>query len=261
MTYRPPGRTPIRNLHQDSNDNQFFERFIDLPLEIRTMIYREYLDNLGTISPDQQDTQPALTRASSQLREESLPVYYRHNTFAAVLNTWPPPTDDDENPLTSLDFHTTLFVDCLLEKYLARMTHVSLAVNFDTVPCRRFVVHFNLRQWQITHMYDRSVRIERIVPARHVAYDDYFYRGVDFVIRTVFDEIRSVTSGDPLIRRCLRMTEHYLYPTFHDYNAWNNVAAVETGDALQRMQTRLAARYGLILWVSSPEASRFVNCS
>lgn len=62
-------------------DNEVtFSKFLELPAELRNNVYEKYFESLGDLPllPHQ----PPLLLAVRQLREEGLPKYYSHSTFA-----------------------------------------------------------------------------------------------------------------------------------------------------------------------------------
>ena len=58
-------------------------RFLELPGEIRNRIYRHLLvqDTLLVVDEEDGITEPALLRASSQIRREAITIFYGENTF------------------------------------------------------------------------------------------------------------------------------------------------------------------------------------
>lgn len=68
----------IAELEKADNEVKF-TRFLELPAELRTIIYEKYFENLGDLPllPHQ----PPLLLASGQVRNEALPKYYSHSTF------------------------------------------------------------------------------------------------------------------------------------------------------------------------------------
>ena len=63
---------------------RIFERFMDLPSELRELVY-----TLAIISPGDRTRrqQPAITRVSRRVRKESLPVFYKHHRFILCVKT------------------------------------------------------------------------------------------------------------------------------------------------------------------------------
>ncbi|KAK5113188.1 hypothetical protein LTR85_011006 [Meristemomyces frigidus] len=62
--------------------NNKLTSFLDLPAELRNIIYMLALPRDAPVHPcTEERQQPAITMASSQIREESLPLYYAFNTF------------------------------------------------------------------------------------------------------------------------------------------------------------------------------------
>lgn len=242
MAYRPPNRTPVLNLGQvnestnsPEDDSSCFPRFTSLPPELRAMVYKHYFDDLGTIPPEEQDNQPPLTRASPQLRQEALPVYYSHNTFSAGIDVWPP-IYDFIVPATSLDYNTDRMLQHLSAEHLSRIRYLKLTLDFDMSPMRRFVVTLDLTQW---HDYSRAVRIERTIPASKVRYHDHFRTGVDRAMRMLFDDVRPQNGERVSCRRVLESAETAVDLTFYDDGRWYGRAKKECLDVVRRRRRAL----------------------
>ena len=124
----------LRLADQKSN----FTRFLNLPPELRTSIYRFYCADFAE-EPLTLPTYPPLGRVNRQLREEVLPVFYNECTFAVGLTT------DGQGYLHSgaaaaaaaaiphvlrMQRETTLFFKTLDAEHLARIQ--KLEVTFDS---------------------------------------------------------------------------------------------------------------------------------
>ncbi|KAF7185352.1 hypothetical protein HII31_13331 [Pseudocercospora fuligena] len=81
---------------QDADDSSTFNKFLDLPPELRVNIYEFYFQdlqasipnlllgtpNVSDWSPDVAKTQPPITITSRLIRKEALPVFYDNITFS-----------------------------------------------------------------------------------------------------------------------------------------------------------------------------------
>lgn len=225
MAYRPPNRTPVLNLGQANNTSKTnspsFPKFLDLPTELRLEVYEHYFDDLGPIPPEEHDNQPALTRASSLLRQEALPLFYSHSTFEAGVDIWPPLFEP-----TALDINTVSMLGRLSEEHLARIRHVKLTVDFDKQPMRRFVVSLDLTQWRDM---SRAIRIERTIPASFVRYEDTFRSGMEEAMQILFDDVRPRLRdrGRVSCFRVLSAVEMALDLVFYDDEYWSEEARHE----------------------------------
>lgn len=74
----------VRKL-EEADDQTTFPRFFELPAEIRNMIYEYHFCGYGAIF--YKHHQPPLTLASSQLRSESLPLFYKCVTFEWTVHS------------------------------------------------------------------------------------------------------------------------------------------------------------------------------
>lgn len=63
-----------------ADEEPVFDKFRSLPAELRNAVYKEYVDDLPRLPV--LPHQPPLTLASSQIRKESLPIYYDRAVFA-----------------------------------------------------------------------------------------------------------------------------------------------------------------------------------
>ncbi|GIZ47052.1 hypothetical protein CKM354_001015300 [Cercospora kikuchii] len=77
---------------ETADANPSFKYLLDLPPELRVLIYGFYMSNFD--STLQSPTQPPLTKVSTQIRQESLPIFYNTCTFGLALvaqQKLPPP--------------------------------------------------------------------------------------------------------------------------------------------------------------------------
>lgn len=233
MAYRPPNRTPVLNLGKAKNDSDnngpSFHKFLNLPAELRMEIYKHYIDDLGPVPPEEHDNQPPLTRASSLLRKEALPLFYSHATFAAGVDIWPPLFEP-----TTLDINTITMLGRLSDEHLARIRHVKLTVDFDKQPVRRFVVSLDLTQWRDQN---HAIRIERTIPAGFVRYEDAFRTGMEEAMQILFDDVRP-RSRDRWRVRCFRVlsaVETALDLVFYDDEDWSKKARKECREIVRNI--------------------------
>lgn len=77
----------IKVLHE-ADEAIVFDKFFELPPDLRTMVYKEYSDDLSRLPTTLPELpyQPPLTLASSDLRKEALPSFYERATFVLRLN-------------------------------------------------------------------------------------------------------------------------------------------------------------------------------
>lgn len=90
----------VRALEKADGNTSF--RLLDLPPEIRNMIYEFHFLDLADV--DRAHVQPPLTLASTQLRTEALPLFYGHATFVFMINSM---TDVDNFGINTTDFAPT----------------------------------------------------------------------------------------------------------------------------------------------------------
>jgi hypothetical protein len=244
MAYRPASLALVLGLGQardPEDDRPSFARFGDLPLEMKHMIYRYYCNDLDAIYSCEYkyDDQPALLRQSARLRAEALPVFYSHSIFAAEVDTWPPIFHGV--PRAHLDDSTEEMLFNLPDATLCRIRHLQLTLDFDMQPLRRFVITFDLTQW---NDFDRAIRIGRIVPQKHVHYVDTFGRAIQRTMRLLFDEVprRQSLHGRPRCDDVLRKAAKLLDDEFVDDDYWIDEAYNESIAAARDFRRR--ARLG-----------------
>ena len=96
---------------EEADENMGFERLLDLPPELRVLIYGFYFDSLPKL---REPVQPPLSQVSRLLRQESLPVFYSTCTFKL---------SDLFNPIPA---NKGNFFDALNEGYLRTIRNVSI---------------------------------------------------------------------------------------------------------------------------------------
>jgi hypothetical protein len=69
----------LARILEDTDDEVSFPRFFELPLEIRVVVYEHHFNGYEAMAHKYH--QPPLTLASSRLRGEALPVFYKCVTF------------------------------------------------------------------------------------------------------------------------------------------------------------------------------------
>lgn len=79
---------------EQADDSAVFPRFLDLPPEIRNAIYEFHFRDFHGMAA--KHVQPPLTLASSQLRLEALPLFYKCVTFAWSIDIYQPWLDEDD---------------------------------------------------------------------------------------------------------------------------------------------------------------------
>jgi hypothetical protein len=70
----------LKVLLEKADDDTTFERFSDLPPELRQTVFRHYFDSL-VVRKARYKQQPPITLVSRTLREESLPLFYERCRF------------------------------------------------------------------------------------------------------------------------------------------------------------------------------------
>ena len=75
---RKPGMWQLTTVLETADDEAVFDRFVDLPPELRAHIYTLHFDSLPAL---EDPAQPPITRVSRSVRKESLPLFYKTCTF------------------------------------------------------------------------------------------------------------------------------------------------------------------------------------
>lgn len=83
------GRTDVIKLLEVADDNPHFDRFMELPLEVRCMVYEYSKSTMSAIADSEScfktPTLPALSQVSHLVRFESLEVFYRTKHFPLFI--------------------------------------------------------------------------------------------------------------------------------------------------------------------------------
>ncbi|KAK3722719.1 hypothetical protein LTR37_002290 [Vermiconidia calcicola] len=111
---------------QDEKVGVEFERFMDLPPELRVQVYELYFKSLGPIYAA---SQPPITKVSRIVREESLPTFYEMSHF--VIRVQDPlrsnrPVRPGPKDFFRFDPLTKRFFTSLNDTNLGRLLHVQL---------------------------------------------------------------------------------------------------------------------------------------
>jgi len=100
--------------------NPTFHRFLDLPAELRAVVYDIHMHEF-TRDPLRHPSQPPLTRTNRQLRSEALPIFFATCTFTLT----PSLERERANPLSESD----RYFDTLNNSYLGHMRKIRLGVG------------------------------------------------------------------------------------------------------------------------------------
>lgn len=228
MAGAPPSRTPVLNLgggNGQSNDATSFATLLQLPPELRVMVYEEHFKDFGTVPSTHY--QPDLALTSRLLRQEALPLFYQRSTFATTMNIW---TRHNNRLLApSLDVSTDDMLDNVPEENLSLVTKVKLLLEFNITPTRRFEVTFDFKQW---HDFSLAARIERVVPKGDIKYEDLFMGGIRAAMKTVFKDV-SPLEGNRWVtcEQVLSVAEKEIDDVFYLKNELLECAEFETLDA------------------------------
>jgi hypothetical protein len=79
------GRQKIVDVLEHADDNATFERFIDLPPELRVRTYTIYFESFGVDARAVLSVPPPPCETSRLLRKESLLLFYQTRRFAINL--------------------------------------------------------------------------------------------------------------------------------------------------------------------------------
>jgi len=164
MAHEPAKLAPVLNLgcgneqpDDEQQDNEkSFPRFLDLPPELRVTTCEKYMESSGTVPSTH--TQSALTRISRLIRQEALPIFYQHSTFAATINIWSRHNDRELN--AHLDRSSDSMLDNVPRQHRSLVRKIKLLLVFNLAVKRRFEFTFDLTQW---HDFASAIRFERVM--------------------------------------------------------------------------------------------------
>jgi hypothetical protein len=80
---------PIKAQLEQADDEATFNRFSDLPPELRLVIYTYYFESSDYRHSATNKCQPPITRVSRQTRKESLPIFYECCEFSVLISPAP----------------------------------------------------------------------------------------------------------------------------------------------------------------------------
>ena len=110
---------------QEADEVATFDKFLELPSEIRTIVYRKYFDDLPRLP--ELPHQPPVTLASKTLREGALPIFYEQCTFVLRFRENTHEVFDNRAPPLVLLYNTAEDPDHLTSDNLpaSNLSHVS----------------------------------------------------------------------------------------------------------------------------------------
>ncbi|KAJ9619591.1 hypothetical protein H2203_008371 [Taxawa tesnikishii (nom. ined.)] len=117
-------KSEIINRLEDDDGNKSFPQFQKLPLELRLMVYEYSMSRLTDDKHTISDyIQPAVTRVSRMIRNESLPVFYAINRFALFVES---SRTNWYNLCSKIDMVTRAFLAVTNEQNLRHIRHLAL---------------------------------------------------------------------------------------------------------------------------------------
>lgn len=221
MAHVPPKLAPVLNLgrgneqpdNEEPGNEQSFPRFLDLPPELRAMTCEKYMESSGTVPSTH--SQPALTRISRLVRQEALPIFYQHSTFAATINIWS--RRNDRELTAHLDKSTDNMLDNVPREHRSLIRKIKLLLVFNLAVKRRFEVTFDLTQW---HGFASAIRFQRVMPMDDTQYEDIFLRDIQEAMETMYKAVGPLDGGSDDCDRVLTMTESAVDDVFFRRNLW-----------------------------------------
>jgi len=228
MAHVPAKLSPVLNLgrgneqpdDEQPDNGQSFPRFLDLPPELRVMTCERYMESSGTVPSTH--TQSALTRISRLVRQEALPIFYQHSTFAATINIWS--RRNDRELTAHLDRSSDSMLDNVPRQHRSLVRKIKLLLVFNLAVKRRFEVTLDLTQW---HDFARAIRFQRGMPMDDTQYDDIFLRDIQEAMETMYKAVGPLDGGSDACDRVLAMTESAVDDVFFHRNLWLDEAYSE----------------------------------
>lgn len=235
MAHVPAKLSPVLNLgrgneqpdDEQPGNEQSFPRFLDLPPELRVMTCERYMESSGTVPSTH--TQSALTRISRLVRQEALPIFYQHSTFAATINIWS--RRNDRESTAHLNRSSDSMLDNVPRQHRSLVRKSKLLLVFNLAVKRRFEVTFDLTQW---HDFASAIRFERVMPMDDTQYEDIFLRDIQEAMATMFEEVGPLDGGPDDCDRVLTMTEWAMDEVFFRRDQWLDEAYSEMMKGLLR---------------------------
>lgn len=124
---------------EDADEKATFDRFLDLPPELRVAIYRLHYEDFdlrdnctdGIVSHNEltYPSAPAITQVCSLVRRESLPIFYQVPTFVFLLMTRPRTAAEPPKPRRTAG---TRFIKSLSADAIATMRFITFRGYFTS---------------------------------------------------------------------------------------------------------------------------------
>lgn len=112
---------------QDADENLKFEKFTELPPELRNMVYEYYFASFD--QPIYAPTQPPLTLTCRLLRKESLPIFYSSSEFLLTFSK----TNPLEGEHLRMPNQLALFIHNTSLANFATIQHIHVKVGWASV--------------------------------------------------------------------------------------------------------------------------------
>lgn len=147
ITDKKHTRSSLKAQLEQADEDATFDRFLDLPPEIRCQIYEHYFGSLNSpahryspIGP-----QPPITRTSRQTREEALPLFYSRCCFSLEvqydgrLNVG---SDKFVRNTPTHHFARIQFLDMIFDRTFSPYHKATIHIGINKGECSAQVTHF-----------------------------------------------------------------------------------------------------------------------
>lgn len=147
-----------------ANYRRKFSRFLDLPPELRNAVYSFYMKSLGIVP--KRFAQPPLCKASSQLRSDSLGLFYEQSTFSiSIIHSLWNRSHRTMFGQTKVNSQSDLFVGSVPAKHFNRIKrlHVELESACHTSTLNSWTIDLATGQCEINFGRHRKKRLKEAV--------------------------------------------------------------------------------------------------
>lgn len=186
-------RAALASFLEDADDNAKFEKLFDLPPEIRDMIYDFHFVSFNTLPSSH--CQPPLTRASRQLRRETLAAFYQRTAFPLRLG----------HTLAFLSYRETRSSLKICPQTLAMMNGMT-DQNFGFVrrlrtPLEVFrrstYYHFEVEVTLLRNSPEAAVLVQYTIkrPSKSVAMQECYRNEIEAALIKMLNDMKPLTRG------------------------------------------------------------------
>ena len=200
----------------ENADNQVkFTKFLELPAELREVVYENYFENLGHLPL--LPRQPPLLLAARQLRNEAMPKYFSHLTFKLGFVTnlrtpdimFPSPSRSQWYLRTTTHKDTDAMLKRISEQEFANIKHLKIQVWKRELDIGDTIVPF--ATWTV----DLGGSGKAAITHEHQAYTSYVWAPMFKTVGEALEPNLKVIRGRPGAQKISKVDVYSLTGVIH----------------------------------------------